>query len=118
MFFQLTFQENEKVVSKSLVPNTLKSVHKFALVLHLIHHNLLVIVCFYCYGYPTFHDTEQPTMCRCAVKKLITHTELVEWPLKLHSIICTFFSKLKKRDPLCVLSCCTGFLEHCQQTIS
>jgi len=54
----------KKVASESVVPNTSsKGGQNFALVLHLFFNDLLVIICFYCYGYPTFRGIEWPIMC-------------------------------------------------------
>ena len=54
----------KKVASESVVPNTsYKGGQNFALVLHLFFNDLLVIICFYCYGYPTFRGIEWPIMC-------------------------------------------------------
>ena len=45
--------------ANSLVLNTSKYVHNLALVLQLILvYCLLAIICFYCYGYPTFRGIE------------------------------------------------------------
>jgi len=65
--------------------------------LHLIFYHLLVIVGFYCYGYVTFRLIEWPIMCWCALEKLITHAELIEWSLKLCTFLKFFKSKKTRR---------------------
>jgi len=47
-------------------------------------------------------------MCWCAVKKLRTHAELIEWFLKLRTFFRFFFKTQNTR----LLSCCTRFVEH------
>jgi len=93
--------------------NAFRLVHKFGLILHLFSNHLLAIIYFYCYGYPTFHDIEQPVICWCAVKKLmITHSRCIDWVVCKTTYKLSVFFKIEKKRNFTFLSCCTRFIEH------